>query len=130
MREHAQFTAEFMVVMIALLMIFLLSVYVFWQKSTSFMFVKHGYDAKYLSEKLARKINEVFLTGDGTQTTVVLEKRIDGNITVQGQYVVVRWRGQTYSVRLLTDNVTMGTIDIGTQLRITNSNGVITVEEV
>ncbi len=127
--KKGQISIEFVIIMSVLFLLLLFSLNVFQEKQTGLTYSKQQFEAKLLSEKIARTINEVYLSGNGTSTTIILEKKFDYNITVINNAIVVELENNIYKDSpLLTNNVLINSIELGKKTNFRNNNGVIEIE--
>jgi len=128
MKEKAQVSVEFIIVVILLLALFLLSVGIFAEKNTGYMQSKEQFEARLVADKLAKTVNNVYLAGPGTEASLLLEKKIEFQISVSGNAVTVEWRDNYVDAALLTDQVTINSLEQGSWLNVKNVNGGIEIE--
>lgn len=132
MNVKGQISTEFIIIALVLFMVFLFVVGVYGNQLTGFIYSKQGYEANRIGNKLGSAINSVYLAGDGTEEKIVLEKGIDFNVSVYSNSLKVSWGteyGNFVSKVLFTDDVTVDSaLSFGGYVTVSNSNGVITVE--
>ena len=125
---EAQASVEFIVILVLLFSLLLFSLFVFNEKNSSFIFSKEQFEAKLIANKVARTINTVFLSGDGVQTKVLLEKNFNYDVDFFDNAVQVKWRNNFVDAALLTNKIIFNNpITPGGFVEIKNSNGEIIV---
>lgn len=112
----------------AVLLLLLFSLFIFGEKQSEFIFSKEQIQAKNIAKKVAQTTNNVFLAGNGTQTTVVLEKTFDYNVLFSGNSVQVKWRDNFSDAALLSNKATSQEISSGNIIIVKNVQGEIFVE--
>jgi len=130
MREKGQVSVEFLIVLVLLLSLFLFSLAIFSEKNSGFILSKENYEARLVAKQVARTINYVHLAGQGTEARILLQKRVDFNVSVLGNAVVVEWRDNYHDAALLTDNVTVNSLKQGGLINVKNVSGVVEIENV
>jgi len=128
MDRKGQVSAEFIIVVVLLLGLFLFSLAVFAEKNSGYIYSKERYEARLIADKLAGTINSVYLAGPGAETKVLLEKKPDLNVSLAGNAVVVEWRGSRLDSALLTEDTTAGSLTTGSWVNVKNVNGGIQIE--
>ncbi len=126
--QKGQVSVEFLIVLALLLALLLFSLAVFAERNSGFIYSKERHEAGLLAGKLARTINGVHLAGDGAEARLLLEKRLDFNVAVLGNAVVVEWRDNYVDVALLTENVSAEQLELGKFVNVKNNGGSVVVE--
>ena len=126
--DKGQISAEFMISLVVLFLLFSLVVFVSSQQKENTDFNSEKIKAKTLAEKTARAVNGIYLSGNGS--TTVIEKEFDFEIEFGENSVKVKFRqGQFVSVSLITNKIIFTSKENAGEILIKNSDGVIEVEE-
>ena len=128
MRNKAQVSVEFLIVLIAVTLILLASVFIFSEKNSGFILSKENSEARLAAKKVSRAVNEVFLDGNGTTSLVALERSFDYEIACSGNAVQVKWKSNFVDSPMLTDSVTLNSLELGELVKVSNVGGVVIVE--
>ncbi len=129
---RAQVSLEVMTYMVIMLLMLTLVSYVAFSKSGEIYREKINLDAKRVTKLLAIEINTAVGVGDGYKHSFFVPEHlygdIDYTISVLGDYqrVYSRWGGNTYTVPILTGNIT-GDVTKGLNF-IKNEDGLIRFE--
>ncbi len=128
MQERGQISIEFLIVLILLSSLLLFSLAVFSERNTGFIHARENFEARLLADKMAREINAVYLAGNGTETRLLFEQRVDFNVSVLGNAVVLEWRNGYVDAPVLTDDITIISLSQGTWINVRNVSGGIEIE--
>lgn len=128
MREKAQISVEFIIVVLLLLSLFLFSLGLFGEKNRGFIYSRERYEAKLTADKISGAINSVYAAGPGAEERLLLEKNVDFNIGISGNAVTVSWGDSTVDSALVTGSVTVHGLSQGDWIRVRNENGGIHIE--
>jgi len=128
MKQKGQITIEFVIALGVLVTLFAFAVWAHNERLIGLNYSKQGYNANLLADRLAGKINAVYLAGDGSEATVFLQDKGDFNIFFMGGSVNVGYGDSYASTKLLTESVSAENISLGGYANIKNSNGWIVVE--
>lgn len=128
MREKGQVSIEFLIVVILLFAILLFSLAVFTQRNTGYIQARQSREASLLADGLAREINAVYLAGTGTETSFLVEKRSDFNVSFLGNSLIVEWENGYVDRAVLTDNISVKSLSQGQLVSIRNVSGGIEIE--
>ena len=82
----------------------------------------------FQDKKLAREINAVYLAGNGTETRLFVDKRVDLNASVLGNSIIVEWAQGYADAPLLTDSISIASLSQGSWINIRNASGVKEIE--
>jgi hypothetical protein len=89
-------------------------------------------EARIIGEKIAEAINTAYVHGDGysVNLTVPPTPEITASVNKPPNYVTVFYNGQNISVKLIPKNVQ--TIDLSSNhvYTVTNTNGIITIQQI
>ena len=137
--KRSQISAEFIIVLSALLIVILIIFSIFDKRSDEYFYNKRLMNAKEYSEKVASNINTVYLAGSGARTLVELPPALRDqtsysiNIYPQHHIVEITWMSKNnirhYSSQILTSNITGTLTNIHSNINITNTQGVILIED-
>lgn len=123
-----QISAEFVITLVLLFLMFSLVVAVSAEQKENINFEAEKIKAKTLSEKTSRAINGIYISGNGSKTTIT--KEFDFEIEFEENSVKVKFRqGQFVSSPLLTKKINFIQKTNANEIRIENLNGVIEIEE-
>lgn len=128
MSDKGEVLIEFLVLIIILMGLFLLVTMVAGQKNTGFLYFQDQAKARQIAEKIAGTVNHVFLAGNGTQATLLLENDFNYSVQFAQNSVQVHWKNQFADATLHTSQITAQEILPGTEILVSNSNGGITIE--
>lgn len=127
-QARGQITAEFVITLVILFSLFSVIVFVSIQQKENTELNSDKVKAKTLMEKVARTVNGIYLSGEGSTTTIT--KEFDLNLGFEENTVKVEFRqGQFVSTSLLTKKIIFTSTANPSKIKITNSNGVIEVVE-
>ena len=129
MNKKAQISAEFIIILMLLMSVFVFAVFVYGEQNTGFINSRENFEAKLLSEKIARGINNVYLDGNGAKTVILADKRVnDFNAYISGNAVIVEWGNNYVDSSVLTSNVTVNSLTLGQFVNIKNNGTGIEID--
>ncbi len=100
-QPRGQISAEFVITLVLLFLMFSLVVAVSVEQKKNIDFNSEKIKAKTLSEKIARNINGIYISGEGSKT--IITKNYDFEIEFEENSVKIKFRqGQFISTSLLT----------------------------
>jgi hypothetical protein len=131
MKCNGQFSAEFMITLIVLFLFLLLSTFAWSERQSSFNAFQESTAANALASHLARNINAVHFSGEGTATTIFLDsKGFEFDITANQNAVEVFFSNGFADASLVSKNVAFNHIEAGDFVKIENINGMVIVSAV
>ncbi len=139
MERKSQISAEFMIVIAILLIIFLSLFIVISKKNSQADSLRKALYAREIADKISASINSAFISGDGTSITEEISGSFkDGTPYTISIYPSVKIVEITYTSQLdtrhysstITTSSILGDItQINSTITISNSNGVIYIEK-
>ncbi len=135
--RRAQATADFLIVVAVVMIVFLSIVGMIQHKNNFTMREKAKMQAKAVCDRAAQEINSVHLAGDGTGKTFFLPQRLKENtnynllVHPKSHIVEIRWdsfgEDKHYTSPLITSNITGTLNNISGRVALFNNNGQITI---
>lgn len=128
--QKGQVSFEFLIVYSALLSIFLIALYIYFNGSTNLAQIQEMAVTKTNSRSVASAINYVYLAGDGAKynfTTTAILSSPKENITISNLSVESKRGFSQSSTQIITSNISSYTINRG-NVQIRNDRGGINIQ--
>lgn len=131
---RGQVTSEFYLSVLMLLVVFLLALGVAGSQSGTLSQARDWFAAKYAAQKIAYAMNKVYVSGNGASLNLTIEgmgdESINESITLNSGSVFVQRSSASASAQVLAAvNATSITYINSSEIRITNSNGVLQIAQ-
>jgi len=130
--KKAQITTDFIIVLIIILIIFLSVFSIINKRNNDYSANELQLNAKKIANDLSSTINNIYLAGDGYNTSLFLPNTLIGsieyNISVypDSYFIEVRYNSKQYKSKILTSNIDSGMFSKG-NINIQNQNGYIQI---
>lgn len=106
--KKAQISVEFIIIFAVMMAIFLLVFSVVNARNDEFFFSSRSLDAKDVADRVAHAVNQVYLSGPGSNASVQLPDTIVDNLEYsltaysQARSIVIEWSGRHYISGIIT----------------------------
>lgn len=106
--KKAQISVEFIIIFAVMMAIFLLVFSVVNARNDEFFFSSRSLDAKDVADRVAHAVNQVYLSGPGSNASLSLPDTIIDNLEYnltahsQARSIVIEWSGRHYISGIIT----------------------------
>ncbi len=123
-----QITAEFIIILILLFSLFSVIVFVSVQQKENTDLSSQKIMALSLAENISRNVNGIYFAGN--KITITIPKKYDFGLITEENIIQVNFgSGNFVSSSVITKKINLTTKENSTEIKISNNNGVIEIEE-
>ena len=128
MNSKAQVTAEFLVVIIALLFVLNFAFGIYSNNLQLFSSFEEASEMKVSAANIGNALDSVLFAGNGASAEFLFEKKLDYNARVSGSLLSLSSKNAVVDFPLSTSDIDFANFEFNKKLKISNNLGKVVVE--